>query len=78
MNLQFLIDNRAILRDALKKIESNTHGIVFVVDHKNIILGSLSDGDVRRHLLNSGSLDDVVTACMNKSFQCVKAQRIQK
>lgn len=73
MNLQFLIDNRAILRDALKKIESNTHGIVFVVDHKNIILGGLSDGDVRRHLLNSGSLDDVVTACMNKSFQCVKS-----
>ena len=35
----------------------NSAGIVFVIDDNNCLCGALSDGDIRRWLLMSGSLD---------------------
>ena len=72
MHSQFLINEQASLREALKLIEKNTYGTVFVVDQKGIVIGGLSDGDVRRHLLKSCSLNDKVTTCMNRSFKHVE------
>lgn len=37
---------------------------LFVVDVDNHLLGSLTDGDIRRFILNGGKLDDVVTKAM--------------
>ena len=35
----------------LKKINRNLKGLVFVIDEKNKLLGSISDGDIRRGLI---------------------------
>ena len=37
----------------LKKINSNAKGVVFVVDKKNKLIGSISDGDIRRAILKN-------------------------
>ena len=35
----------------LKKIDKNLKGLIFVIDEKNKLLGSISDGDIRRGLI---------------------------
>jgi perosamine synthetase len=35
----------------LKKINNNAKGVIFVVDKKNKLIGSISDGDIRRAIL---------------------------
>ncbi len=65
-----LNQNRTIL-DTLKKIDdlsSNATRIVFVVDDNGKVLGSVSDGDCRRGLINGKKLTDCVTEIMNPNF----------
>ena len=35
----------------LKKINKNLKGLIFVIDERNKLLGSISDGDIRRGLI---------------------------
>lgn len=63
-----LIFEHATLRDALTKLEANHHGIVLTTNIPGAVSGLVTDGDVRRHLLEGGSLDDVVTSCANPNF----------
>ena len=56
------------LKEALSKIESNHHGVVFAVNEAGTVIGVATDGDVRRWLLNGGSLNDPVESCANKNF----------
>ena len=67
MNIKdFLVSPKSSLEKALKKIEVNHNGIIFVASNK-IIIGVVTDGDVRRHLINGGELkDDIGTICNSK------------
>ena len=49
--IEFIIKFDSSLLDALNKLETNKKGIIFLVDKKKKLIGSLTDGDVRRHLL---------------------------
>jgi hypothetical protein len=53
---------------ALRTIDTNTLGIVFVVDDRGSIAGVATDGDVRRALLRGASLDDLIGEVMNRDF----------
>lgn len=53
--------------DAMGKIDENANGILFIVDDFNKLIGSLTDGDIRRWLLKSGNLADKVIYAMNKT-----------
>ena len=48
------------LNDILKKIDQNLQGLIFIVDEKNKLLGSISDGDIRRGLI-SKNIKKIVT-----------------
>ena len=62
-----LIREDKSLVEALKLIDCNGIGLLYVVDNDSILLGSLSDGDIRRFLISGGTLDAEVQQCMNKS-----------
>ena len=64
----FLIAASASLREALQRIESNHHGMIFITDANGAVCGVATDGDIRRRLLNGGSLDDAITQCANPDF----------
>lgn len=69
MNIDELIINEHLsIRDALVKIDANTKGVVFVVDNNNSLVGILTDGDIRRALLNGKTIDDATALVMNKNF----------
>lgn len=55
----------APLIDAVRAIESSHRRMAVVVSDDGRLLGTLTDGDVRRHLLASGNLDAVVSKAMN-------------
>lgn len=52
------------LREALARIDTAATRIALVVDPKGRLLGTLSDGDIRRGLLAGTGLDDPVSKCM--------------
>ena len=60
-----LIQPTASIRDAIEKIDTTGTQIVLVVDADNHLLGTVSDGDIRRGLLSGVSLDQPVDRVMN-------------
>ncbi|UCB46317.1 MAG: NTP transferase domain-containing protein [Spirochaetota bacterium] len=53
------------IKDALKKFDETARKVLIVVDERNLLLGALTDGDVRRHILKGGNLDDVIEGVYN-------------
>lgn len=68
---KYLIKSDATLLNALEAINS-IGGMdaltLFVVDEKNCVIGSLTDGDIRRGLINGESLESSVLKIANKLF----------
>ena len=58
--------NKKII-NALKIIDKYKLGIVLVYNNKRIV-GLVSDGDIRRHLIKNGSINDGVKKIVNKKF----------
>lgn len=57
--------------DAVKCIEAGDLQIAFVVAGDHRLVGVITNGDVRRYLLQGGQTDLPVTACMNRDFRAV-------
>lgn len=65
MNLgKYLISDEDNIIDALKKINENSKGIVFVCDKNEKLIGTITDGDIRRYFINNGDVTDNVTYAM--------------
>ena len=64
----FLLAETALVREALEKIETNQLGVVFITDIRKQVVGIATDGDLRRHLLANGTLDDQIGKCANLDF----------
>lgn len=61
--------------DAMSMIDSNGQYIVFSVDSKGRITGSLTDGDIRRWLIKGGSLDAPVSDASYKNCNYIRKRR---
>ena len=48
----YTIPHTASIREAMELIEANKHRVVVVVDDENRVVGTVSDGDVRRAFLH--------------------------
>jgi dTDP-glucose pyrophosphorylase len=55
----------ASLRDAIENLEKSGIKIAIVVDERNRIIGTLTDGDIRRALLNGADLADGISIHLN-------------
>ena len=70
----YVDDGKITIIEALKKIDRNTRGILFVTDEAGCLQGSLTDGDVRRWLIKTGDLTACVECVMNRNpkylFEC--------
>lgn len=54
---KYLILDEESLRKGLEKIDTNEDGILFCVDPSGILQGVLTDGDLRRHLIDAETFD---------------------
>lgn len=65
MNLKkYIINKDTSILEAMNVINTNCKGIVYICDGKALI-GALSDGNIRRHILYGGSLDESVSSVAN-------------
>lgn len=55
------------ITEALKKIDENALGVLFIVDSGKKLIGALSDGDIRRWLIKTGDLKASAAQAMNKN-----------
>ena len=67
-NENFLVNSDQKIEYGMKKIDLNMNKIVFVLSEKNQkLVGTLSDGDIRRYLLRKGDLKDPISKACNKN-----------
>ncbi|KZD12193.1 nucleotidyltransferase family protein [Oceanibaculum pacificum] len=59
------LDPAATLRDAVRAIEATHRRIAVVADAAGMLIGTLTDGDIRRGLLRGLTLEDGVASAMN-------------
>jgi len=62
------ISEELSLKQALQQIEVNKLGVVCVSNQKHKIIGIVTDGDIRRALLQGYNIDDKVKVCANYNF----------
>lgn len=68
----FLISRESTVVEAMRKIDSNARGILFVTKEGRRLAGVVTDGDIRRWLLKTGDLKGEVGSAMNR---CPKVAR---
>ena len=67
-----LIKQDATIRDAIKALDMNGFQFGIVTDINGVILGTITDGDIRRGVLKGYNLDENVSTIFNENFLSVK------
>lgn len=65
--LKFVANQKFTLVEAMRLIDNNSKGIIFIIDDNEKLVGSLTDGDIRRWIIRTGELDSYVSSAMNKN-----------
>lgn len=70
---QYLISDKATVRDALVALNSLSHDVLvlFVMNDLEQMIGTLTDGDIRRYLINAGDINDCIDRVLTKRFQFI-------
>ena len=69
-----LIKSKSTIIEALKLINQSDLYTLFVIDEENKVLGTLTDGDIRRFLVSGGQLQDETFKAMHTNFSFVSAE----
>ena len=70
---KYLIRDNVTVREALIALNrlSNDTLVLFVIDRDRRLVGTLTDGDIRRGLIEGLRVEDCVTAAMFTSFRYI-------
>ena len=60
----YIVSENDYILDVLNKIDKSAKGIVFICDN-NKLLASVTDGDIRRYIINNGKLDNIIKGIGN-------------
>ncbi|MBU1122820.1 MAG: sugar phosphate nucleotidyltransferase [Candidatus Omnitrophota bacterium] len=64
---KFLVDKKTSIKEAMMRMSEIGVKVLFVIDDNNKILGSLTDGDIRRWILKEGGLGEKVDQAYNRN-----------
>jgi CBS domain-containing protein len=70
---EYCIDDSATLLEAMSVIDRGAAGIALVVTADRRLLGTLTDGDIRRAIIGGASLDSGLSAYTQNKCLCVAA-----
>jgi dTDP-glucose pyrophosphorylase len=70
---QYIIKETSSIKDALVALNSIAHDMLtlFVVNAENQMVGSLTDGDIRRGLISGAQLSEQVCTVMHRDFKFI-------
>ena len=63
---KFIGNEKLTVSEAMQKIDRNAAGILFFVNETGILIGCITDGDIRRYLLSGGTMAGVAVDAANK------------
>ena len=66
------------LKNCVKKLNKNELKILFILNENDQLIGTFSDGDLRRALLNGHTFEDRIYKVMNKKFISSNSTNIAK
>lgn len=74
MNTSNTINQNSIIREALIALDGNTHDwqTLFVLDDDGRMVGTLTDGDIRRGLIHGAAIEDKVSKVMHREFRYIR------
>lgn len=75
---KYLVYSDVKLREALALIEDNGHHTLIVLSHSGSVVGTLTDGDVRRRLLEGRLLEIPVTDVMKTDFVALRPDNTEQ
>ena len=64
---KYMIDISLSVRNAMKKLDESNRKILCVIKENKFLLGTLTDGDIRRWIINGNSLDDDLSNVYNQN-----------
>lgn len=67
MKSNIIINPQTSIIETLQHLNITARQILFVCDEKNALMGSVTDGDLRRYILNNGDLSGPVSGAMKKN-----------
>lgn len=79
-----IVDSNISIRESIKKLDVTAKKILFVTNEQGKLVGTVTDGDVRRWILKNGDFDKEVYNIMNKNpiyinkNKCCKAKEIME
>lgn len=62
-----LVNETTSIVDVLKKIDLTGNGLAIVVGTDNLLLGTITDGDIRRFIISGGELGSTIVNIYNKT-----------
>ncbi|OGZ57355.1 MAG: hypothetical protein A3B96_01260 [Candidatus Spechtbacteria bacterium RIFCSPHIGHO2_02_FULL_43_15b] len=72
-NFDYTIDADSTLKVAMQKITANHRGCLIVVDDSTLVVGVLSDGDIRRAMVKGATIIAPVRKAMNTNFLSIES-----
>ena len=67
----YIASSEISVLDAMQAINSNARGIIYICDNDRL-LGVVTDGNIRRHILSGGDLNINVSEIMNTTPKYIK------
>jgi dTDP-glucose pyrophosphorylase len=72
------ISSGSTIKQAINRLNETGHRILFVTDTDERLTGTVTDGDIRRGIVNGIQLTDAVSGIMNTKFLSIKADSPDK
>ncbi|NQY23165.1 MAG: NTP transferase domain-containing protein [Campylobacteraceae bacterium] len=69
---KILLNNQSTINEALKIIDAGDMKIALIVDKNNKLIGTISDGDIRRAFLKGLTITDSIEGIIHKNFTYAK------
>lgn len=65
---ELTIDETSTIGEAFRRLNANKLGVVFALDQTGKVVGSVTDGDIRRYLLIEDNIQAPLQRCVNRQF----------
>ena len=75
---KIIVSEVATLKSALKFLDQNGVQILLVTNSENVLIGLITDGDIRRHILHNGNLEVNVIEIANEDYFYLNSTDINK
>lgn len=70
---EFTVHHGISVKDAMRKLDSSSRKVLFVVDRDGALYGALTDGDIRRFILSGGNLESDIAGVCNRRPHVLEA-----